>query len=156
MVSLTLAMSNVPSSFPSAETLAKRRAEPRPSGVLIIDDEPLICGLVTDTLASRGYTVWQATSAKRALELLNAQSPKIGLILLDVVMPGTDGLTFLRTLRQLHLAAEIILVSGRLDADTRWIASESGCRYLCKPFERDELIRVAMEQVGPPPLAPSA
>lgn len=154
-------MSKAPSSAPSAETIAARRTSTsretaaRPSGILVIDDESLICGLVNETLTSRGYTVWQATSAKRALELLNAQSPKIGLILLDVVMPGTDGLTFLRTLRQLPLAAEIVLVSGRLDADTRWIASESGCRYLCKPFERDELIRLVQERVGPPPLASS-
>ena len=85
---------------------AVRRSESRPSGVLIIDDEALICSLVSDTLTARGYTVWQASSAKRALELINAQGPKIGLILLDVVMPGTDGLTFLGTLRRLSLAAD--------------------------------------------------
>jgi DNA-binding response OmpR family regulator len=106
---------------------------------------------VSDALTPRGYTVWQAPSAKRGLEFLNAQGPKIGLILLDVVMPGVDGLTFLGTLRRLPLAAEIVLMSGRLDADTRWVASESGCRYLCKPFERDELLRLVQERVGPPP-----
>lgn len=135
------------------EASAVRRSESRPSGVLIIDDEALICSLVSDTLTARGYTVWQASSAKRALELINAQGPKIGLILLDVVMPGTDGLTFLGTLRRLSLAAQIVLVSGRLDADTQWIAGESGCRYLCKPFERDELIRLVRELNGPPSAA---
>jgi DNA-binding response OmpR family regulator len=136
---------------PSAEATAARRTPSGPSGILVIDDEALICGLVHDALVARGYTVWQAPSAKRALELLNAQGPKIGLILLDVVMPGTDGLTFLGTLRRLPLNAEIVLMSGRLDADTRWVASESGCRYLCKPFERDELFRLVHEVVGSPP-----
>ena len=138
---------------PSAEATAARRIPSGPSGILIIDDEAMICGLVSDTLSARGYTVWQATSAKRGLELINAQIPKIGLILLDVVMPGVDGLTFLGTLRRLPLSAQIVLVSGRLDADTRWVASESGCRYLGKPFERDELIRLVQEMVGPPPPA---
>ena len=144
-------MPNANPTAPSAETNATRRNPSGPSGILVIDDEALICGLVSDALTPRGYTVWQAPSAKRGLELLNAQGPKIGLILLDVVMPGVDGLTFLGTLRRLPLAAEIVLMSGRLDADTRWVASESGCRYLCKPFERDELLRLVQERVGPPP-----
>jgi len=133
-----------------------RRSGSGPSGVLVIDDEALICNLVSDTLAARGYSVWHALSAKRALELINAQGPKIGLILLDVVMPGTDGLTFLGTLRRLPLAAQIVLVSGRLDADTQWLAGESGCRYLCKPFERDDLIRLVQELIGPPSAVPKA
>ena len=140
----------------SPEAPPVRRSGSGPTGVLVIDDEALIGNLVSDTLTARGYAVWQAPSTKRALELINAQGPKIGLILLDVVMPGTDGLTFLGTLRRLPLAARIVLVSGRLDADTQWLAGESGCRYLGKPFERDDLIRLVHELVGPPSAIPNA
>ena len=118
-------------------------------GVLIVDDEKPICAMVSEILSSSGYTVWQANSGPKALEVWAAHGSEIGLILLDVVMPAMDGLTLLSTLRRQKVTADIVLVSGRLDEDTRWLASESGCHYLPKPFEVSELTRLTFELLGP-------
>jgi len=123
-------------------------------GVLIVDDEKPICAMVGEILSSSGYTVWQANSGPKALEIWEAHGSEIGLILLDVVMPSMDGLTLLATLRRQKVTADIVLVSGRLDEDTRWLASESGCHYLPKPFEVSELTRLTFEILGPASSSP--
>jgi two-component system OmpR family response regulator len=116
---------------------------------MIVDDEAPICSMVAEILSSSGYAVWEANSGTRALEVWAAHRHEIGLILLDVVMPGMDGLTLLSALRRQKTNADIVLVSGRLDEDTRWLASESGCHYLPKPFEVSDLVRLTRDLLGP-------
>ncbi|MBL9204450.1 MAG: response regulator [Opitutaceae bacterium] len=120
-----------------------------PTGVMIVDDEAPICSMVAEILSSSGYSVWQATSGAKALEIWGNHHREIGLILLDVVMPGMDGLTLLAALRRQKPNADIVLVSGRLDEDTRWLASESGCHYLPKPFEVSDLTQLTRDLLGP-------
>ncbi|HRE07515.1 MAG TPA: response regulator [Opitutaceae bacterium] len=120
-----------------------------PTGVMIVDDEAPICSMVAEILSSAGYKVWEANSGARALEVWASHRQEIGLILLDVVMPGMDGLTLLSALRRQKPNADIVLVSGRLDEDTRWLASESGCHYLPKPFEVSDLVRLTRDLLGP-------
>jgi DNA-binding response OmpR family regulator len=119
-------------------------------GVLIVDDEVPLCHMVSEILGTLGYRVWEAHSARQALERWRVLGREIGLVLLDVVMPGMDGLTLLETLRRDRPEAAIVLISGRLDADTRWLATESGCHYLPKPFEVAALVRLTEELLGPP------
>jgi DNA-binding response OmpR family regulator len=126
-----------------------------PPGVLIVDDEVPLCVMVSEILGALGYRVWQANSASQALEQWKRLGPRVGLVLLDVVMPGMDGLTLLGTLRRERPNTAIALISGRLDADTRWLATESGCHYLPKPFEIAALVQLTKDLLGPPPLPPA-
>jgi CheY-like chemotaxis protein len=119
-------------------------------GVLIVDDEVPLCLMVSEILGTLGYRVWQAHSAREALEQWHRLGSELGLVLLDVVMPGMDGLTLLQTLRAERPNTAIVLISGRLDADTRWLATESGCHYLPKPFEVSALAQLTRDLIGPP------
>ncbi len=125
------------------------REEKLRKGVLVVDDEPAFCNLVTEVISAIGYKTWQANSAEAALTTWAKDGGEIGLVLIDVVMPPVDGLTLMAALRRLDPRVMIVLVSGRLDEDTRWLASESGCQFLSKPFDVTELARLSEELLGP-------
>jgi|GEM_PF-460048 len=118
-------------------------------GVLIVDDEAAFCAMVAEVIAAVGYKVWQANSGEAALRIWARDGGEIGLVLIDLVMPAMDGLTLLSALQRRDPNLSIVIVSGRLDDDTRWLASESGCRFLAKPFDVSELARLASELLGP-------
>src|SRR5690606_20153513 len=117
--------------------------------VLVVDDEPSICSMVTEILSPMGYTVREAYSGEAALEASKHHGARLGLVLIDVVMPAMDGLTVLNELRKRDPGLEFVLVSGRLNEDTRWLASERGCRFLSKPFNVTELSQLALDVLGP-------
>lgn len=125
------------------------REEKLRKGVLVVDDEPAFCNLVTEVISAIGYKTWQANSGEAALHTWAKDGGEIGLVLVDVVMPSVDGLTLMAALRRRDPRLIIVLVSGRLDEDTRWLASESGCQFLAKPFDVTELARLAEELLGP-------
>jgi PAS domain S-box-containing protein len=135
-------------SFPSGGPLPARPtehlAEPdtrwSQHGVaLVADDDPLVLGAVADALELAGMTVIKATDGLDALAKFEKDREKIDLVLLDVTMPGLDGI---RALRQLHARgckAPVILASGFADHIT--IPADLGCtEFLSKPFETDDLL----------------
>jgi CheY-like chemotaxis protein len=75
--------------------------EPRAGsfGVLVVDDEPLVRRLLNLSLTRLGYTVWEAASGEEALRLYREHQDQIGVVLLDVRMPGLDGPQTLARLR---------------------------------------------------------
>lgn len=129
------------------------RMSPKPDRsrreVLVVDDEPSICAMVTEILRPLGYTIWSARSGEEALTKLAERAPAVGLVLIDVFMPNMDGLSLLAAVRKRYLSMPVVLVSGRLTADTRWLASERDCRYLAKPFNVMELVQLTEEILGP-------
>ena len=120
------------------------------SEILVVDDEPAICAMVAEILSPLGYVVHAAHAGAEGLTLFQANRARVGLVLIDVVMPGMDGLTLLAAVRKSDADVATVLVSGRLTEDTRWLASERGCRYLAKPFNVAELGQLAEEILGPP------
>jgi len=77
--------------------------------VLIVDDEPEIVRLVSIQLRRRGYQTLTAANAEEALELAEAEKPDV--ILLDINMPGLDGLSSIPDLRKVCTATIIMLSS---------------------------------------------
>jgi two-component system, chemotaxis family, chemotaxis protein CheY len=108
--------------------------------ILIVDDEPTFRTIVSEILGACGYTVSQASNVELALQML-AQRP-IDLVLTDVMMPGIDGLTFVRRLRAEPATCTIptVVVSAlsmpEHIAET-FIAGADAC--LVKPFSAQEL-----------------
>ena len=78
--------------------------------VLVVDDEPAIRHLVTDTLQPLGYTVWEASDGQSALEQYADKS--IDLLLSDVIMPGMYGLELSRRFLSSHSGTKVIFMSG--------------------------------------------
>lgn len=105
--------------------------------LLVVDDDPTVRGLIRDAFAGQDYHVLEAGSAPGARELLGSSPPD--LVLLDVGLPGEDGLSLARHIRE-HLDIPIIMVSGAGDSIDRVIGLEVGADdYVAKPFNPREL-----------------
>lgn len=106
--------------------------------ILIVDDDERIRGLLQKFLARHGYWVSAARDAAHARRLLGGL--EFDLIVLDVMMPGEDGLTLTRSLRE-TLTTPILLLTAKGEASERIMGLEAGADdYLTKPFEPKELV----------------
>ncbi len=108
------------------------------SHILIVDDQREICDLVQEYLTGEGYRVSTAQDGGEMRKAM-AQSA-IDLVILDLMLPGEDGLTLARSLRQ-ESSVGIIILTGRGEIVDRIIGLEMGADdYLPKPFHLRELL----------------
>lgn len=115
------------------------------SFVLVVDDEERICSLLRRRLEGWGYRVETALSATDALEMMLADPASIAI--LDIRMPGHDGLWLAEQIRQRWKTA-IIIATGADDMGTIERIREVGAvDYVLKPFDR-ELLRQAMQRAA--------
>lgn len=106
--------------------------------ILVVDDQHEICEIVQDYLSAEGYRVSIAHDGP-AMRRLMGQGP-VDLVILDLMMPGEDGLTLARSLRD-GSAVGIIILTGRGETVDRIIGLEMGADdYLPKPFHLRELL----------------
>lgn len=110
--------------------------------ILVVDDDDRLRDLITRYLRGRGHLVTAAADAGAARRLL--ASLEVDLIVLDVMMPGEDGISLTRALRE-RLATPILLLTARGEPADRIRGLEAGADdYLPKPFEPQELaLRIA-------------
>ncbi|WP_372831759.1 response regulator [Pontibacterium sp.] len=108
------------------------------SKILVVDDEALTRECLSSYFKEEGYTVFTADTAEQAEAILSSEA--IDVVLLDIRLPGKDGLTLTRELR-VHTEVGIILVTGRLDEVDRLIGLECGADdYVTKPFNPREIL----------------
>ena len=107
--------------------------------VLVVDDDPKIVELVRAYLQRAGYEVITACDGDVALQIVERTTPS--LIVLDVMLPGLDGLLLTRYLRDTHNRVPILMMSahGRVDDRIRGLV-EGADDYLAKPFSPAELV----------------
>jgi two-component system alkaline phosphatase synthesis response regulator PhoP len=106
--------------------------------VLVVDDEPRIAAIASDYLRHAGYDVVTAGDGARALQMARARPPD--LIVLDLGLPGTDGLDVARTLRA-ESNVPIIMLTARVEESDRLLGLEIGADdYMVKPFSPRELV----------------
>lgn len=106
--------------------------------ILIIDDEPMIVESVSYNLRQEGYEVITANHGDEGLKL--AESEKVDLILLDLMLPGMNGLDICRAIRQ-HSEVPIIILTAKEAEIDRVLGLELGADdYVTKPFSIRELI----------------
>ncbi len=106
--------------------------------VLVVDDEPRILNFLSSKLKVYGYEVLTASNGTEALEQVQAQEPD--LVVLDVMMPITDGFETLKELRTFSSVPVIILSAKGTNADKVKGLHLGADDYLAKPFSPDELI----------------
>lgn len=105
----------------------------------MVDDEEAVCYALKRALTAEGHTVVVAPSAERAFDAAEKQAPDA--IVLDVRLPGMDGLTALERLRQISHDAPVIIITAFGNLSTAVRAVEGGAfDYLAKPFDLDQAI----------------
>jgi two-component system, OmpR family, response regulator len=109
--------------------------------VLIIDDEEELVSALVERLNLRGFQARGVTAGGEALSLL--QDQEFDVVLLDMKMPGLDGLEVIRRIKELRPSLEVILLTGHGSAN----AIEEGMAlgafdYLMKPVKIDDLVRI--------------
>lgn len=108
------------------------------SNVLVVDDDPKICDMLKDMLTRDGCEVDTAYCGKDAL--LKIKSEKPDLMLLDISMPGMDGIEVLRQMEKIDKSIPVIMVTGHQDIDDAKNAFRFGARdYVLKPFNIEYL-----------------
>jgi excisionase family DNA binding protein len=114
--------------------------------VLVVDDDPRLRELVRVNLELEGYEVREAEHAEDALATIEDQAPD--LVLLDVVMPGTDGWQMLQRMQERHGSIPVIMFSGKVDEQTAGEAARLGAEgFVGKPFDPQQLIERAKKLV---------
>jgi DNA-binding response OmpR family regulator len=107
--------------------------------VLIVEDERRIASFVARGLSREGYAVQAVADGEGALASAARQEP--ALVLLDVMLPGRDGIAVLRELMALKPALPVMMLSARSDPETKVAALRAGAiDYVAKPFSFDELL----------------
>ena len=118
--------------------------------IAIVDDEPEITLLLGNYLHQHGYRISQMHSGRALIELMNADPP--ALVLLDIGLPGEDGFSIARRLRE-HWRCGLVIVTGRGDAVDKVVGLEIGADdYVTKPFDLRELaarVKAVLRRIEP-------
>ncbi len=114
--------------------------------ILVVDDDPQSVRIVTAALSFDGYQVESASSGQQALALMRSWDPH--LVLLDVQMPGLNGLDTLEVLRTQQGYVSCLFVSGKSDVEDVIRGLDAGADdYVCKPFDVLELLARVRSQL---------
>ncbi|HXI02983.1 MAG TPA: response regulator [Candidatus Saccharimonadales bacterium] len=117
------------------------------SRILVVDDEEYVRDLLVEFLQKRGYEAEGAESGAQALILARERPPQA--ILLDISMPGMNGITTLEKLREEHPDSSVIMISGVADHQTALKALQLGAfDYIQKPFDLYYLERVLVTKLA--------
>jgi DNA-binding response OmpR family regulator len=107
--------------------------------LLVIEDEKKIANLITKGLREQGYSVDVAYDGDEGLALVTSEP--YDAVVLDIMLPGRDGLSLLRILRERNISTPVMVLTARGDVNERVEGLNAGADdYMAKPFSMDELI----------------
>jgi len=106
--------------------------------ILVVDDELFVRELLLEFLSTQGYEVFLADSGEKAVELIQTQPADV--VLLDLKMPGMDGIETLKQIKKIAPEVLAIIMTGYPTIESSIEALRNGaCDYVIKPFKLDEL-----------------
>ncbi|MBW1991316.1 MAG: PAS domain S-box protein [Deltaproteobacteria bacterium] len=130
----------LPASPAPAQTLVPLEGQQIITGqgtVLVVDDEPLLRRVAVKLLQKLGYQALEAASGEDALEIFQERGAEIDLVLLDLIMPGLNGLQTLERLRALNPQVPVLLCSGYSERQEHELPP--GVNFLAKPYPLEVL-----------------
>ncbi|WP_127588516.1 response regulator [Paenibacillus koleovorans] len=117
--------------------------------VLIVDDQNGIRVLLVEVFSSEGYHTSQASNGKLALEIVRRDPPD--LVLLDMKIPGMDGLDILKHIKQINPSIKVIMMTAYGELDMIKEATDLGAlMHFTKPFDIDDLRQAVNKQLRSP------
>ena len=127
--------------------------------ILVVDDDLTVCELLTDILSEHVFTVYSCHSGQQALTLL-AEHPEISLVMLDMILPDTNGLLVLQQIQRLRTDLLVIMLTGMGTESDVVVGLEMGADdYIAKPFNPRVVVaraKAALRRSGRLSLLPAA
>ena len=118
-----------------------------PSKILVVDDEQAVCKELRLFLEGKGFSVVEAYSGDEAIEAYKQESPDV--VLLDIRMPGKDGVETLHELKELDPDASVIMVTAVHEEDiAKQAMAEGAFEYITKPINREYLEMALMTKLA--------
>jgi len=112
--------------------------------IMLVDDETRFLETTSKLLARRGYEALTAASGEEALAKLETHAPEV--VILDVKMPGLDGVETLKRIKALYPLVEVIMLTGHATVSSAVQGLKAGAfDYIAKPCDLDELLAKAEE-----------
>jgi two-component system response regulator CpxR len=118
---------------------------------LIVDDDPTINAMIADILTLDRFEVTRVHDGDEALGAL--RSDRYDVVLLDVMLPGQNGLEILKEIRAAAdlSTTPVVMLTAKADDDSAWAGWRAGCDYyMTKPFDPSELIAILHRLVPTP------
>lgn len=120
-----------------------------PTAILLVDDEEEFVSTLSERLEIRGFDSKMATSGEQALSLI--ENHDFDAVVLDLKMPGMDGLEIMDHIKEKHPETPVILLTGYGSTREGMDGMQKGAfDYLMKPLDIDELISKIREAIGGP------
>src|SRR3989338_2145037 len=114
--------------------------------ILVVEDELVMCDLLSDLLKDRGYEVNCAQNGEDGLKLLERVKPDV--VISDLKMPGMDGITVLKTIRKQDPDSVVIIITAFGSLETAQEALRTGAYdYITKPFEINKIVFIVRRAV---------
>lgn len=113
-----------------------------PKSILLVDDDPAIRKILSQSLEMEGFLIHQASNGEEALEAIQSNLPD--LMILDVMMPRMNGFEVLKSVRASPKTVDlpVVMLTARSSQEDVWEGWREGVDYyMTKPFDIDELLR---------------
>ncbi len=124
-----------------AEPPQAAETEASPGTVLVVDDEPLVRDLAVQALRLAGLEVISARDGSAAIDLIDANGDSLGVVLLDLTMPGLSGADTLREIRARRPKLPVVITTGAPDRELiDSLTSDPRVRFIAKPYSIEELV----------------
>lgn len=123
-------------------------ARDRRAVIYVVDDEPMLLELAMVILTAQEFKVETFRDPQAALEAFEKAEPKPALVISDYAMHQMNGLGLLEACRQIEPRQKLVLVSGTVDAS---VYADSTCkpdRFLAKPYEPEQLVKLVTSLLG--------
>ena len=111
--------------------------------ILVVDDEPVVCSVLKKFLTKKGYKTTTVLSGEKALKRIKKEKPHI--ILLDIRMPGLNGIETLKRIREIDKKIGIVMITAVKEDEVGKKCMELGaCDYITKPLSLEYLETVLL------------
>ncbi len=111
--------------------------------ILIVDDEPEIVTILGEFLRKNGYGVIECVTGKNALGIINGDKP-FDLVILDLKMPGIDGIKIMNVMKRLGKRVPVILITGSIDEEIKELGADA---LFLKPIDLNDLLAKIKEML---------
>lgn len=133
----------------SVDIVMNEAAQALQKKILIVEDDEVLSIILQEKLSRSGYGVTALPDGSALPYLLDRQCQRVDLLVMDIMLPGKDGIYWLKWLKQYHSYLPVIIISAKSHENERLLGLKNGADdYIVKPFNNEELLIRANKVLG--------